>query len=402
MEKVYVIPCFKMEEMEKRIKRMSAKAKRMGLEEFTMEVVGEELKTFTLENNNKVTLAFDVVKVSGEAPQIEGYKIIAMVERANGENIITRLDEESNVSTEYLANVDTRCNHCNNNRARKYIFVLENENGELMQVGKACLKDFSNSNYSAESIANYYSGLDGLFNLEKVEEEDIVQGGSGWSEIQIPVEQILVYSMYLTDKVGYIPGSHVGITTKVQVHHAIFEPEKLKKTINLPDYEELREKYKSTIEEIVAYYQGLDGENQYIHNLKALLKGKTVYWKHAGYLVSAYYGYLKTMEKVASEENARIAEDTEDERESEFVGEVGVRDTFILVYNKTVSYIGSFGTSYMYFFKDRNGNVFMWGTNKLIELKKNEELEVTGTIREHKEYKDVKQTIITRCKLKYL
>lgn len=400
MEKVYVIPRFKMSEMEKKIKRMSSKAKRMGLEEFTMEVVGEELKTFTNSREQEVIVPFDVVKVSGEAPQVEGYKIIAMVERANGENIVTRLDEESSVSIEYLASIDTSCNHCNNKRARKYIFVLENENGELMQVGKACLKDYSNSNYSAETIASYYSGLDGLFNLEELEDEDIVQGGSGWSEIQIPVEQILVYSMYLTDKVGYIPGSHIGITTKTQVHHAIFEPKKLKKTINLPDYEELREKYKSTIEEIVAYYQGLDGENQYIHNLKALLKGKTVYWKHAGYLVSAYYGYLKTMEKLSSEEKVRIAEGTKDEQESEFVGEVGVRETFALTYNKTVSYDWAFGTGYMYFFKDKNGNVFMWGTNKFLEFEKNEELEITGTIKEHKEYRGIKQTIITRCKLK--
>lgn len=400
MEKVYVIPRFKMSEMEKKIKRMSSKAKRMGLEEFTMEVVGEELKTFTNSREQEVIVPFDVVKVSGEAPQVEGYKIIAMVERANGENIVTRLDEESSVSIEYLASIDTSCNHCNNKRARKYIFVLENENGELMQVGKACLKDYSNSNYSAETIASYYSGLDGLFNLEELEDEDIVQGGSGWSEIQIPVEQILVYSMYLTDKVGYIPGSHIGITTKTQVHHAIFEPKKLKKTINLPDYEELREKYKSTIEEIVAYYQGLDGENQYIHNLKALLKGKTAYWKHAGYLVSAYYGYLKTMEKLSSEEKVRIAEGTKDEQESEFVGEVGVRETFALTYNKTVSYDWAFGTGYMYFFKDKNGNVFMWGTNKFLEFEKNEELEITGTIKEHKEYRGVKQTIITRCKLK--
>ena len=400
MEKVYVIPRYKMNEMEKKIKRMSAKAKRMGLEEFTMEIIGEEFKTFTFEYNNKFTLAFDVVKVSGEAPQIEGYKIIAMIERANGENIVTRLDEESSVSTEYLASIDTSCNHCNNNRARKYIFVLENENGELMQVGKACLKDYSNSNYSAESIANYYSGLDGLFEFEKVDEGDIIPGGPGWSEVQIPVEHILVYSMYLTDAVGYIPASHIGITTKSQVYNALFEPKKLKKTISLPEFEELREKYKNTIEEMVAYYQGLDGGNEYIHNLKALLSGRTVYWKHAGYLISAYYSYQKTMEKKENEEKARIAEGTKDERESKFVGEVGVRDTFALTYTKTVSYEGAFGTGYMYFFRDKDENVFMWGTNKFLEFEKNEELEIIGTIKEHKEYKDIKQTIITRCKIK--
>ena len=73
------------------------------------------------------------------------------------------------------------------------------------------------------------------------------------------------------------------------------------------------------------------------------------------------------------------------------------------------SYAG-FGTETMYchIFKDADGNTFTWKTAKGIYIPTNGDFDVAnngdtvvlkGTIKEHSEYNDEKQTVLTRCKV---
>ena len=51
-------------------------------------------------------------------------------------------------------------------------------------------------------------------------------------------------------------------------------------------------------------------------------------------------------------------------------------------------------------FKDENGNDFSWFTTGDWSTEdEGKKFAVKGTIKEHKEYKGIKQTIITRCKI---
>jgi len=91
---------------------------------------------------------------------------------------------------------------------------------------------------------------------------------------------------------------------------------------------------------------------------------------------------------------------------SKFVGHVGDK------LEAELSYIGSprfevksfrgFGTDTMFIhtFKDSAGNKIVWKTSKYpAVLDQKETFKVTGTIKEHSEYKDEKQTVLTRCKV---
>ena len=58
-------------------------------------------------------------------------------------------------------------------------------------------------------------------------------------------------------------------------------------------------------------------------------------------------------------------------------------------------------------FVDDDGNVYVWKTSKDMgycvngywqEFEKGSRLTLTGKIKDHKEYKGVKQTMLTRCK----
>ena len=94
---------------------------------------------------------------------------------------------------------------------------------------------------------------------------------------------------------------------------------------------------------------------------------------------------------------AAIAEIRYEEVESgEYVGEVGDRDIFELKIKKAITLTGFYGISTMHIMEDAVGNTFVWTTAaKTLEV--GATYRMKGTIKDHKEYKGVKQTILTRC-----
>ena len=55
-------------------------------------------------------------------------------------------------------------------------------------------------------------------------------------------------------------------------------------------------------------------------------------------------------------------------------------------------------TNYLHKFVDEAGNVFVWKTTLFLDLDRNQEVIIKGTIKAHDEYDGVKQTVLTRCK----
>lgn len=84
------------------------------------------------------------------------------------------------------------------------------------------------------------------------------------------------------------------------------------------------------------------------------------------------------------------------ESPSKYFGEIGARYTLTLTVTKALVIYGNWGTSTMHIMEDADGNVFVWTTNAK-DLRKGGTFELKGTVKDHKEYRGVKQTILTRC-----
>ena len=83
---------------------------------------------------------------------------------------------------------------------------------------------------------------------------------------------------------------------------------------------------------------------------------------------------------------------------SEYVGEVGDRITMPFTVKKTMTFDSYFGgISTMHIMEDESGNVFVWTTTSKA-FPEGKEILLCGTIKEHKEYRGTKQTVLTRCK----
>lgn len=82
---------------------------------------------------------------------------------------------------------------------------------------------------------------------------------------------------------------------------------------------------------------------------------------------------------------------------SEYQGEIGERLELFLTVEKAISLDSYYGQSTMHIMRDDCGNCYVWTTSakKWVE---NTEHHLTGTVKDHKLYRGVKQTILTRCR----
>lgn len=116
--------------------------------------------------------------------------------------------------------------------------------------------------------------------------------------------------------------------------------------------------------------------------------------------------------KLEAERKAREAERKAEEERiraekaiSKYVGEIGQRITVDAEFLFSGRYerrsFSGFGTEtvYIHNFKDANGNKLVWKTTCGTVAEEGKTYKLTGTIKEHSEYKDEKQTVLQRVKL---
>ena len=137
--------------------------------------------------------------------------------------------------------------------------------------------------------------------------------------------------------------------------------------------------------------------------------------KYMGIAVYAFFSAKQNHDKmvakkIAEEERAKA------NAEVEYYGAVGDKFELTLTFDKSFSFEGAYGFTYIHLFHDDENHVFAWSSsngNYKVEYAKNvtwggiEYVEyevghkylIKGSIKDHREYRNVKQTVITRCKV---
>jgi len=140
--------------------------------------------------------------------------------------------------------------------------------------------------------------------------------------------------------------------------------------------------------EIIEYFKNIDANNDYMNNLKIIANDCCVdFRRHLGYAVSMVATYNKIMEKQSEYEKKNIV--------NEYFGEIKKRYDFDLTVKRVNSFETEYGTKFIYTMNDSDGRIFVWFTmNDWYEC--GDEINCRATIKEHKDYKGLKQTIVTR------
>ena len=133
-------------------------------------------------------------------------------------------------------------------------------------------------------------------------------------------------------------------------------------------------------------------------------------------------------EAEAKAEAERLAEEARIKAQkaiSQYVGEVGQRLTIKMVGHYSATFETRIGwkteTMHIHIMRDENGNAYKWATQNSLgyyvedekgwmidkgkrwswhSIEEDETFVIVGTVKDHSEYKDEKQTVLTRCKVK--
>lgn len=408
-ENIYAIWECHMDALRKKVKTIQKKCEKYGCD-FTFEEVGEEIRDvkdselIDPNTGNPVVhhLKFILVHAEGTAV-INGWEFIASVEHTEKGNIFRKAMTDVEIPERYRCS-DPFCEHCNSHRMRKGTFIVRNvESGEFKQVGHNCLNDYTHG--MSASFASFNASLKSVF--EEAQNQPI--SGVSWFAKRFDTREVLCYSAETIRHFGYSKSENGYDSTKERMcrffdcNHGELFPKKLN--------DEVREQMESVgfnhesdeankmVDDALAWLNEQEEKNDYIHNLKVACSLDYTTYNKFGLLVSLFPTHTREMGLYE-----KRAKETEQGKSSEYVGNVGDKVDIDVGSIKCVtswesSYDG-YHTSVTYIWKiiDKDGNVFTWKTSKWMD-EENPPRSIKGTVKEHKEFRDVKQTELTRCKI---
>jgi hypothetical protein len=355
-------------------------------------------------STGKKMKAFEI-EVFGSAPKYEGWTFIGRLEHDQVIGTIVRTAPGYTVPSTYYEAEHTNCDHCKTNRFRKDTFVLGHENGEYKQVGRQCIKDFL-GHEKPERIAQYFSFL---FQVEDMAEEYEGMSGSGGERYEyFDLISWLATTSAVIRAYGWLSRtkakeSDYALSTSDIVSAITERPKGTKKRYPEVEVTEAdKQEARDTIEWVVEKFKDKEGYmmSEYELNIYKIAKAGLVdYWK--GGFASSIILYVRK-EKGLLEERER------ESKTSEYYGEVGTRvsvEQLILTFK--TSFDTQYGTTHLYKFK-KEQYTFVWFSsncmggyinNEFVEYAIGDVFNITGRIKKHEEYRDIKQTVLTRCKL---
>lgn len=393
-----------MERLQKKLNHIFNKCKKYG-NEFSFKEIGEVYKPYTNDDGKEVMLRYVVVDVEGTA-KVNDWEFAAKIEHTEKGNVITGYGIEIPIR---YHDCSPWCEHCKTSRWRKDSYIVHNtKTDEFKQVGRNCLADYTNG-LSAEMVASFISCFDEVMKFESP------IGSLGVSNTYLDKYTMLLYGAEAVRCFGYrkrYDEYDEPTYSTAQMAYDFYDVDhtsptyynkkwyyKVRRTMENAGVDINRKETKEFVDGALKWIEEQDGNNNYYNNLKVVCSLDYVKHKNLGILISLIPAFTKATERKIEREN-RLEKEKSESEISQYVGEVGKRVSVKIVSHKIVtSWDTEYGTVRIYKFVDENGNVLVWKTSKYIEKDEDEKFVLTGTVKEHKEYRGTKQTELTRCKI---
>ena len=394
----YAIHEANIERLEKKLQTIKNKCSKYGCE-FDYKRVGEEYREVK-EHEEEHIYRYILIEAEGHAV-IAGWRFIASLEHTHEGNIIKAADKDFGVPEKYY-HADPVCEHCNTKKSRKGTYVIRNEEtGDFKQVGKSCLRDYTGG-MDAEAIASYISMFDAL-----IQAEEVLEGGR--MRFYYDTEEILRYMAETIRHFGYVKSGYgnYGTSSRATDYYAVdhgsrfLGPEEVVRLRGEMEAAGFDANSPKTIELVTKAREWIAEQpeaSNYLHNLKVASALDYADPGNLNILASLFPAYDREIEYQAAKaerERERAAEAAKAQA-SAHVGKVGDRIVVDVDSAKCVtSFNSDFGTTFIYRIVGKDGNVYIWKTGSIL----NDEIaKIKGTVKEHSEFRGVKQTVLTRCK----
>lgn len=139
-----------LEELESKIAKLNRKAVKLGLEPVGHSTAERIVKIPVLDSHDSFTGQFREVAVIdvtlvGTAPRINGWTLVCKVEHTESGQLVTQPAGCNEDLSAWYDCSGRECDHCHTNRDRKDTFVLRDESGKTIRIGRSCLADYVRS-----------------------------------------------------------------------------------------------------------------------------------------------------------------------------------------------------------------------------------------------------------------
>ena len=322
-------------------------------------------------------------------------KKMTRIQNTDKGNIIEKATDEVEVPERYYTGAPV-CEHCGNRRVKNTFLVYNEATGEFKQVGRSCLCDYTHG-MSAEGVAQYTSAFEELIQGEAVQP-------GGRPTRYIAVSNYLRYAAETIRHFGYVKSDRYSDNESTREKTDKFWTLDNGRFWTPEEKQAVKEEYEACgfnpdspeaadmVTKALAWLAEQGEDNNYMHNLKTACALQYDTGRNCGILCSLFPTWnrdLERQEQKRKEQEAGAA--------SEWVGEVGKRVTLEIAEVKVItSWETMYGVTSVYKIVGKDGNVYTWKTGNYIP---DEATKITGTVKEHKEYRGVKQTELTRCRV---
>ncbi|MCZ4125995.1 hypothetical protein [Streptomyces sp. H39-S7] len=333
------------------------------------------------------------VTITGDIPRHQGWTVVARLDHdEEGETLLSLfpgLPEQDAEAVRGYHAVENFCHGCKVARHRTATYLARHENGEFRQLGTTCVEP-----YTGLPI----KGLEALWRFGTLKDSDW-DGGEGGipADLRVPVVEVLrVTAAIVTQEGRFYSRSEQWKNTAPTadlVESYFFDrkaPQEWRAAVDAePDAPR-------TAAAVRAWaVQGYGSPHDYRHKVGQLAKVETVSPRHLPTLVSAIAGWHRDQEKEATERAAQNSkpQGTVGER----ISTTATVTTVIELEGRTYGY--NTQRRRLVKFQDTEGNVFVWFSSAATVPGKGDEVELTGTVKDHSLYGETAQTVLTRCRV---
>lgn len=430
---IIAIPETKIEKLTKIINRYNKKGANILFE--IGEKVVEDGNLYVSDPATHITTRYDIkvncvlVNVEGKY-RIEDWAFVGTIEFTDNGNIIRLADSsfDGKVPEKYL-HTPKICEHCGKVRNRKDTYLIHNEKlNEFKQVGSTCLLDYTKG-LDAGMCASIMSCLDKIIDLGNLDFDEEGFFGGGFNPTGCgAANNIKNYAIALVNAFGYqrMSGCEGSASDLADWYFGRGNGYKS----NPKDFSSLKPATDEEVEVLNEYAkEHIDDDFGYMRNASLAWLKDGIEYRDFGLICSFVFTYNKEMKKLELQK-AKMAD-----KNNEWVGNIGDRITIKvasirLLYQSSVEVAWhTYANSWTYEIIDTEGHTLIWKSSndittefKQVKIGEYENfdheryndynsdwdidviytykpLTIVGTIKDHSEYKGVKQTVITRGKV---
>jgi hypothetical protein len=393
---VFPVLTYRLEEAVLALHKLAKKAERYGTGKITWKIGEFYKETHRNSEGRKVTLSYtDLILEGLEAPRVGDFTFIAKAEITEDGVIVDTVPGEAIPAGAREKLATGCCEHCHNNRQRKDVFLVREAGGKVVQVGRTCLRDYMGTDTPASVAARFrwereLLGFDEEF------------GGRG-KALPDAAEELLAVTAAAIRIWGWVPKSapeSAGEPTalRIAVWYWCSPSDKKGQADRKALGDALEEKDWETARATMEWVATPEaGDSEYIQNLRVILAAGAVAPKRRGYACSAVAAYQRHLG--ALEQQRRQKEEAAN-NPSTWVGEKGERLKGLKLLCESAREMPSrFGLTILYKLKDEDGNLYSWFSSGGADMDPGHEYTLDATVKDHGEYRGVRETQLTRAKV---